>query len=268
MNLQFRKIIASSLALLSFVPMVALAEDNTTPAPTTAASTLITVPVAGKNFCENLTKVQQKLADQVGAREGNQLASFTERQTKVARVQSDVDAKRATARTTADGRREKAEAGIKTDTGKAFAVSVEAAIAARKAAVDAAVAAYRTGLEQALSAQKTSADTATATFKTALAAAVAKATTDCANTVDPTVAGKTFNQAVKDARTALQATRKGINTDNTAIKALRVTRDAAIKKAEADFKTAITKARGDMKATMSALRTDKKAMMTGKGDSR
>lgn len=127
-----------------------------------------------------------------------------------------------------------------------FKQDVEAAIAARKAAVDKAISDFRDSLDQVIAGRKTAIDAAKATYRNAYQVAVQKGVTDCAAGVDA-------NQVRTTLRAALRAGREEYNEDRQAVekmdvKALVEIRQEAFEKALEDFKTAMQEAREELKA--------------------
>ena len=251
MKFNFKKFIASTLVVLSFLPILASAEENgrSENAP-------------GKkegDFCTRISSVQDKYAEKIKNMEEKRQKNESERGDKMTKKQGDVDSKRASNRTEIDGKRmknwDKMAGKAKTDAEKAaveaYKTAIQNAVTARRGAVDAAVKTYRDGLTSAMTTHSATINTAIAAFKASVDAALSKAQTDCNNKVDSKTVKETFNKSVSDAKKVLQDARKSSEM-SSGLAALKKTRDEAIKAAEATFKQATDKARADLMLVLKA----------------
>jgi hypothetical protein len=253
MTTYFNKLVASSLVVFSFMPVLAFAEDATP--VVTSAPVAISAPTPKKatGFCANVSTVQAKLAAQIAKTETNQSEYQLKRISNVNKKEGDADAKRASGRTNADEKRvgnwTKMATNAKTDTQKAavetYKAAISSAVAARRATVDATVKTYRDGLTAAIAQHGTTIDTAMTTFKSSIDAALSKAQADCTAGVLSKTVQQSFNSNIKDARTALAAARKAAEM-SSGLTTLKKTRNDAITAAEVAFKKATDQAHADL----------------------
>lgn len=245
MNLNLKRSLAGVLVAVSFLPVLAFAEDSgsATPAKTKSAA----------NFCTNLSTREAKITDQIAATEAKISNNQSDRANKLATNQSKTDAKRAQGRTDADSKRlsnwntmaKKAKTDAQKTAVEAYKTAIQQAVTTRRADIDIAVKTFRDGLTTTMTKHKAALDTAIVTFKTSLSAAVTKAQADCTAGIAPKTVSTTFNQSIKDARKVLQDARKSADM-SSGLTALRKTRDDAIKAIEQTFKIATEKARADL----------------------
>ncbi len=145
---------------------------------------------------------------------------------------------------------EKALTDVQKEAVAAFKKAVTEAIAARRAAIDAANKSFQDGVKKAVSDRKIAIDGIIAAFRLSVKNAYEKAKADCASGVDA--------QTVRtNLRAALKAAKDKYNTDRQNLEKLKDTKDqliathrAAVKKAIDDFKAAMEKARADLKAVL------------------
>lgn len=131
-----------------------------------------------------------------------------------------------------------------------FQSAVQAAIQARRTAVDAALDAFRKGIADALAARKSGVEKALDDFTVAFKAAASKAEVDCASGIAPRTVRTTFTSAVKTTRASLTAARKAGNNFGETMKQLTAAKKVALDKAQGDFKAALEKAKVDLKAAI------------------
>lgn len=211
-------------------------------------------------FCTNLTKLSQKFDTRLGEKE----IKFTEnKQKEVERVynkRAENDTKLDDQRATSDQHQVERFAKLmeKTTTGtqkialNTFQSSVQAAVAARRAAFDLAKLNYRLGVN-ALATQRTSTlATALTTYKTAVKVANDKAVADCAASVDPKVIKTNLETALKTAEKTFKEARQRVEKKGELIKPLLETRKVAMKKATETFHATIEKAKVELKAALKA----------------
>ena len=250
MKFNLNKGIAGFLAVSSLLPFLAFAEDVAPVSTTTPTPKIEKVDKVKTNFCTKLTTLNTKLADQITKAEEKQSVFQNERAGNIAKRESDTDIKRAISRSNADAKRvknwDKMVSKAKTDVQKTavatYKDAVGKAVDTRKTAVDLAVKTYRDGLTSAITNNSTGVNQAMTTFKASVATALTEAKTDCANNVLSKTVNANYTKKINDARTALNAARKNAGT-NSAITALKKTRDEATKLAETTFKTATESAR-------------------------
>lgn len=215
-------------------------------------------PAAGTQFCTLLTShvgsVMSKMGD-MGAklderrleRDARLASRETERQQKVTDLRAKADSRRAELLAKLE---DKATTDAQRQALSAFQSAVNAAVTARRAAIDAANEAFRTGLHAAIADRKAKADAAVKAFKTAITAALNKAKADCAAGVDAATVRANLRTATQAALEKLKSDRQAIDKLGDTVKGLVDARRAAHDKAMADFKAAMEKARADLKAAM------------------
>ncbi|MEY2671964.1 MAG: hypothetical protein RL687_381 [Candidatus Parcubacteria bacterium] len=216
------------------------------------ASPVVAIPAQSK-FCSKFNEISSKLQSQISEVETKKKESEIKNETKIAEKESAVDAKKAEGRISADDKRiknfDKTNTKAKTDKQKAAVVvykkAMTDAVTARRTAVDTAVKSYRDSVSGLMSTKNTEIDSAIATFKTAVAKATDKANTDCANNIPNKIVSTEFNNAIKDAKTALSTSKKSFSK-TAEVKALKLIRDTAFKEAETVFKSATDKARAEL----------------------
>lgn len=237
-------IMSAAIIFSAFSPLALFAQTNTG------------TPSVEKGFCATLPEFSKKTTDRLTTRSTTYDVKKAEGTNKITDNRAQIDAKIKEIRSTNDARRD-AQAAKLTERAttpeqktavETFVSTLHDAIAARRAAVDAAREAFRTGVDKVRSDRKTAVENAFSTFKTSVNTALEKATTDCTSGVaSKTVRTQTIS-ALKSARTALQTTMKGIEKNKTSVEALKTSRNTAIKKAQDDFKAALEKAKTDLKA--------------------
>lgn len=207
------------------------------------------------NFCS--------LVDQVAARVSSEVASST---TRLLDARSNrgknIDSRRDDRSTKLSDNRNKFDenrgehytklrARATTDTQKAtvetFITAIDAAVTARRAAVDAAIRAFRDGVDKAIADRQTAVDGYVTTFKTAVQTAVDKAKSDCAAGTDPKTVRAAFMASIETARKDLRSHRDLLTKNGDALKPLVDARRTAVNKAFSDFKEAVKNATAALK---------------------
>lgn len=245
--------ISSLLVLTSVMPFFTFAEETKVEAKIIQAPTeTVSIPKSN-NFCAKIPSIGSRLGEQMLNTELKKKENEIKVAEKTTKKESEIDAKRASGRVDTDNKRiktaDKLNTKAKTDAQKvavaAYTKAISDSATARRTEIDAAVKIYREGVAAVYTVKTTDTDTGFLAYKTSVEAAIQKATADCVNKVSSKTVSVSFNKSVKDAKTTLTASKKN-STQNTQIKALKETRDAAFKKAEADFKQATDKARADL----------------------
>lgn len=132
----------------------------------------------------------------------------------------------------------------------AFEAQIEAAVAKRRAAIDAALTAYLQGVQDTLGSRQDKMASALATMKASIEAAMTQAKADCASGVDKQTVFQTLQASIKAAREKFAADRKASEATSTELEALKKTRETAIKAAIETFKTEAKTARDTLKAAL------------------
>lgn len=133
-----------------------------------------------------------------------------------------------------------------------FERAVEAAIVARRAAINKAIADYQQGVQKLKSDRKTAIDAIKTTYEYAITAAFNKAKSDCSNDANPVTTRQTFIDAVKAAKDKYKSDYQAIEKLSTNMDQLIAARKAAIEKAIQDFKVAMEKAKADFASAVAA----------------
>lgn len=233
------------------VPFMVLAQGGTATGGTASGEN-------PANFCSRLLEVKSKVNGGLADRTTKLAEARTARDGKLDAGQADRDAKLADTRAKADANRqdhyakllEKADTDAKKQAVQTFRTAVEAAVAARRAAIDEAIKTFRQGVDGAITARKAAVDTAVNTFTASVNAATAKADTDCAGKVAPRTARETFQASLRAAREKLRTGRQALEKRKDVVTPLRTERKAAVDKAIADFKAAVEAAKNTLKAAL------------------
>lgn len=250
-NLFAKSIAAAVLAANAFLPFAAAAEE---PMPNSVAQ----VTTLDTRFCSIISSSVDGVRGRLAERQ-SELSSFrTERDSEMKSRRSEWADHRADLRKEHDDNRTERYAKItvhaETDVEKAavvtFQASVDAAVKARRASVDAAHATFKTGIDKAIADRKVKLDAAMAAFKTAMTAALDKAKADCAVGMDGATVRASYKLSVDAAIAKLQADRKAFDKIGETVKALVDARRAVVEKAHADFKAAVEQARTTLKAAL------------------
>ena len=129
-----------------------------------------------------------------------------------------------------------------------FQEAVNAAIRARRDAVDAAIEQFRQGVENAKIARKGSTDGAITAFRNSSEAAIGRAEVDCGQGDDPKTVQERLRNELKTAKQEYVKARQRIEGIDTDMEALITVKREAIEKAQEDFKQALEQAKNDFKA--------------------
>lgn len=205
-------------------------------------------------LCSRITNWMDKISQDINNRENRLQEKRAEREQIMNNRREERDEKLAQIRERWEANREKQysklEEKAQTDEQKQavieFKQAVDAAIAARKAAIGAAIKTYRDGLDEAIDGRKTAADVAKAAYRNAYQVAVQKAKDDCTAGVDANQIRTTLMASLKAAREAYNSARQAI--EQADVKVLVEARQTAFKKALEDFKAAMQTARDALKA--------------------
>jgi len=215
----------------------------------------------GKNRCELFLSVSAKIGQQVASYTNKLKDKRDEIATKLKERQTERVANKTEVRAKWDANRAdhfaKLQELAQTDAQKQvilkFKQTVSAAIAAHRAAIDAANRTFEDAVKQANLSRKTSLDSAVTTFKNAVKAVYEKAQADCAAGTDTKTVRTNLKTALQSARDTLNASRQSIEAAKS-MQSLIDAHKAAIKKANDDFKAAVAKALADFKTAMAALK--------------
>lgn len=214
----------------------------------------------GAGACTRYVQVVTNLKSRLDEQAGKLTERRDERQSKLKELRADHESKVQDRRTkwaeNWDRLVAKLQSQAQNDPQKAaiaaFKAAMEAAFKTRQAAVDAANQAFRAGLDASVTAKKTAVAAAVAAYKSSVLAALNKAKSDCAAGVPSATVRANLRTALDAAHVKLQADIKAIHLIDGKAADLAKTRQAAIEKANADFKAAAEKARADLKAALKA----------------
>ena len=245
MKNKMKKGLAGIIVMFSFVPMLVLAENTTTPLKTE------------KGFCARITTLSTKIVTQITNSEDKQERVHNEKEDKFIRKTGEVDIKRAQNRADIDGNRakrwdkmlDKANTDAEKAAVTAYKTAIQDAATARRTAVDLAVETYRTGATASMTARDTAVKTAMEAFKVSVNSALTAAQSSCASGTTNQTVSSAFNKSVNDARKTLREAKKTADI-TSGIASLKQTRDEAIKLADTTFKTATTTALANLKLVL------------------
>lgn len=209
---------------------------------------------ARKVFCEKAANFYGKLNQRLDERGAKLEERKTEREQNMEGRRDNRDAKREEARDRWQERRsdfyQKLEERAQNDAQKQalviFKQKVEAAIIARKTAIDAAKQIFRDGLDKLIAERKAAVDTAKNALRNATRTAHENASLECQNG-EPQTIRETLRTRLKEAREKFEADRQAIEKLKDGVKPLIEARKAAVEKAISDFKAAMESARTELK---------------------
>ena len=237
-----RSLVLSSLMVVNLVPGAALALS----------------PPYSASFCETFGTIANAINSQFATRSSKvSEVKASQNQTLAAR-QAAADAKLAAARAKAEANATNhftaLESEAKTDAQKqavaAFRARINAALSARRAAVDAANADFRAGISSSVSVHDSRVEAAVATFKVDLAAAFRAAQASCAAGAAPQTVHETLLSGLKAARDKLQNTIRSLDQAKTSTTPLTTAHREAIAAADAAFRASVQTAATELKAAL------------------
>ncbi len=249
------KLAAVMTVVILISPAFAMAADGQNQNSPTAADHQGSA-AATQNFCTRLSDYSSRVTTQINENKDKLASNRDDRSKTLDDRQQQQNQKLQDLRNIDSAKRQSAfsqlEAMAKTDAQKQavtqFENSVNAAIHARWAAVDAAIQAYQTGVKNIISQRDATAQTTEQNFENAVQAAINNAESQCSGGTAPATVRDTLNAALKAARAQFQTARKDVDKAGPQISALAQTRNAAVKKAMSDFQTALDQARIALKA--------------------
>jgi hypothetical protein len=223
----------------------------------TTPSAFAQTPDQIANFCARLDTVSTNIQSRITNRESQVDGRKAERKTNFDSRISERIAKLNTYRETRDDMRAdrytKLESRATTDEQKVavaeFEKDVEAAVAVRKTAVDAALASFRSSAGVLRTTTESNVDAAIDTFKAAIDTAFAKAESDCNSKVGAATIRTNLAADIKAAHETLKATRLSeLASVKNQLVTLRATRKATIDAAFGTFRTSLSAATAELKA--------------------
>ena len=251
-------LVAAVMIAASIAPSFAFAALGTR---INANATISAKVPAGANFCTNLNTYTNRIAESLtkgsanlDGRQSKNRETLQERETTRAekltqtREYGDADRQEIYARLMANASTTEAhkQAVIQ------FQATVEAAVTARRGAVDAAIKTYWDGMNSAMSGRQTSIDAARAKFVTAVNSAISTAQSSCASNADAGMVKAQFTASIAAAKTQFSTDRKAIDKYGEQVKALVQTRNTAVRKAFDDFHKTMEQARITLKTALKA----------------
>ncbi|HEY6737032.1 MAG TPA: hypothetical protein VI322_04935 [Candidatus Saccharimonadia bacterium] len=216
------------------------------------------VRIEGAMFCNRFTDATGGVSSDLANRFNQLQTQFQQRGDK---IKGDFK----TVTDTQTNNRSKADAGLAakfaelevkatTDDQKAavteFEAAIKAAVAARRAAVDAADNTFKQGLLDANATRQAALKAAAADYRAAVQAALDAAKASCAAGTSPATVRDTLKSALDAARAKLEAARKAAGKGDTNLDALKAARKAAVDKANADFRAAVKAALTKLRAAL------------------
>lgn len=247
-------IITTAATLL--IPSFALARNGSENSPNPSASPR----VAAGQICTKIGDITGKVSTDTNDRFTQLGNDFAARDANVNQKAADVSAKIAASRAQWDAKRLQDFAKLEAKATNAaqkqdilnFETAVKAAVATRRAAVDAADAAFKNGVLAAINARQTQLKTAATTYKNAVASALAAAKASCAVGTSPEAVRTNLQNALKTARANLETARAAVSKVGPNVDTLKATRKAAVLKADTDFKAAVQAALAALKTALGA----------------
>ncbi len=261
--------VATAAALL--IPTFASASDDqptdrtpevhasATPRPSASPRTDATHPkFDGGQFCNRFTDATGKLSTDTTEKFKQLSDNFGARGDKVRGDFKSLGDRIGDGRTKADAARAKkfAELEAKATTADqksavtTFEASINAAVAARRAATDSADATFKAGLLLAVADRQAALKTAATNYKAAVATALANAKASCAAGANSDTVRANLKTALDTARANLDTARKNAPKAGPNVDTLKAAHKTAIDKANADFKAAVKTALATLKAAL------------------
>lgn len=248
-----RLVASAALAASLFAPMFALAAETGT-----VPSRQVAQRAAADLFCERVlaadSAAPRRMEMMMRGVVSSRLQRSSAREDKREAREEALTAIRERQDTHLEAIYDKLDEGNATDAEKAaladFKVAVADAVAARRAAVDAANEAMQDGVAAVRASRQAAVDEAVSDFKSAVDASAALAKADCAKDgADSAKIREAYMKAIQDAKDDLTAARQPIDKMSEGVKPLIEAHRAALEKALADFKAALDKAKSELKAS-------------------
>jgi hypothetical protein len=244
----------AALAVSFLLPLAVSAQTDTPPTPTLFGT-------VKRNFCTliNSQEKKDKMAGRIMAGEDRVRSGRATRDQKLAEKRQVRDARLIEVRSVVDGKRAevvnkllgKTTTDAQSQAVLAFQTAVQAAVTAKRSAIDQARKEFQAGVDNAIAARKVAIDTAIKTFSDEVAAAESKSKTDCAaRGADAAKIRETFRASIEASRTKMKEAVQAAEKIGVTAASLNETRKAAFEKAESDFRAAMDKARSDLKASL------------------
>lgn len=252
MNNKF-KIVATITVLSMFAPVLVLAAADVAPKP-------VQIKAEAVNFCTNVNSYATRVTNQLANNEGNLKNRQEQNQNALKERETNRDRQLIQTRNYGDADRlevynrleEKAVTEAQKQAVAQFKTAVEAAVAARRASVDAAIKTYWEGMNTAMDGRESAVSTAKENFINALNSAVGTAKEGCTAGTAPATVRQQFMASVQAAKTKFNTDRKAIDKYGPQVKALVQTRNQEVQKAMSEFKKVMEQQRLILKATLGA----------------
>jgi hypothetical protein len=133
-----------------------------------------------------------------------------------------------------------------------FKATIDAAVVARRSAVDKAISDFQAAVETAVKERENATDAALIKFNAARGEAIAKAKSDCLSGVDPRSVREHLVAALKSAREMLVNDVREIEKRKDTLVPLTAERKAAVEKAIKDFQAVLLKAKPELRAAFTS----------------
>jgi len=211
-----------------------------------------------QNLCSRISALATKVDQRIANRQSNLDGKRNQISLRLQKIQDQRASQLAAKREKWDNARavhyEKLESRARTDAQKQaltqFKQEVDAAIAARRTAVDLALANFEQGISEALISRRSSSDAVLNEFRNSIRAAFGQTESNCAS-------DKQFSEIRESLRSGLQAAKDGLSSDVQSIDKLGAqvselvkARNEAIQQAVQDFKAKMETARDNFKAAV------------------
>jgi hypothetical protein len=225
--------------------------------PVAAATPILTPGTSSGRFCTGLTTKASNITNNINDLEGKVRTAWTNQNTRLTTLASNVDQRVTTARHTADANWQiafsKLEAKATTDSEKSavhtYETSVNQAISTRRSAYDTARTTFRNGVKDTITTRLTTLSDQANTYADTANTALNTAETACTNnTGTPSVIHTTLISSLRTARQTFVSERKDDTKVGQTVRQLAATRNAAFKAADEAFKTSLQQANTTLKA--------------------
>jgi galactitol-specific phosphotransferase system IIB component len=245
----FKPIVVVMAAAFFMLPVAVLGQNNKA---SSVGQNIIqnfcnTINNASSKLMERLTERESKIQDIINQRVGQELKR-QERDVKLEQLRLQWNSKREEYYVKLE---EKAADDYQKQAVTDFKKAVEAAINARRAAIDAAIDNYREAIDDAVNSKRSKAQSLIEGYRNQVSIALEQMQTACNSGDGSAVTIRTnLKNALQNAKNEFIADKKDIDKIKDEIQAAQQEFKIAKEKAIADFKTAMEKAKSDLKAAM------------------
>lgn len=235
-----------ALSMNTLIPGTAFAKENENEANSQGRG------IGSGNFCTKVgnIKVDQQISTKIAQLEKNYQKHSDQLEQKREKHDTDFTNKHERKDINQERRFSRLRGIAQTDLQKAavekFIQQLNTAQDARKTAIEMAIKNFRDAVDKTLLPRQTALNTVMENYQKAVTTALDKAKADCLAGGDSTTVRNSFVNALKIAKTKMEAEKRAIDKLKDTIKNLIAVKKSAIAKAQSDFKKAVESARVEM----------------------